>query len=407
MSHLLLSVVGNTPQVVTETLFAIHAQGKPWPEQIRIITTTVGKQGALRLINEGVLSGLCHELGVPCPSFQEADILVVPNANGELVADARTADDHEALANFIVTQVRNLTDDTVAANNGRFIHASLAGGRKTMTFYLGYAMSLFGRPGDCLSHVLVSADFENLPDFFYPSRCADQVLTRDGRLLDPSQAVVELADIPFIRHRRNLPGLMKTSSEYPVNFRALIAWINLGENPESLKVCVNTHEQLIQVSDIRGEHCIDFRPGVLEFVFYRMMASATLNRKTDIFRPGSRQGSRTLSKHFCDEMLLTFNCAPGDTLVHAIQALKAWNVMHSMLRESTFESLNQGIKGSWFDQRIHTLKQMFEDQLPQTVINHLLPRIIWTEDGEELLEAKAVKSGAYGLPLLKSSIALV
>ena len=126
MNHLLLSIVGNTPQVVTETLYAIHAQGKPWPGGIRIITTTVGKRGAMRLLDEHILERMCVELGVPCPAFNEADVLVVPDAQGRLVDDARTVEDHEALANFIVTEVRNLTDESIAANRQRSIHASLA-----------------------------------------------------------------------------------------------------------------------------------------------------------------------------------------------------------------------------------------------------------------------------------------
>lgn len=38
-----------------------------------------------------------------------------------------------------------------------------------MGFALGYAMSLFGRPQDCLSHVLVSDPYERVPDFYYPT----------------------------------------------------------------------------------------------------------------------------------------------------------------------------------------------------------------------------------------------
>ena len=47
------------------------------------------------------------------------------------------------------------------------LHASAAGGRKTMSIYLTAAMQLFGRARDRLSHVLVSEDFETHQDFFY------------------------------------------------------------------------------------------------------------------------------------------------------------------------------------------------------------------------------------------------
>ena len=47
---------------------------------------------------------------------------------------------------------------------------SIAGGRKTMGYYAGYALTLFGRHQDQLSHVLVSEEFEGNRDFFFPTR---------------------------------------------------------------------------------------------------------------------------------------------------------------------------------------------------------------------------------------------
>lgn len=403
MQHLLLSVVGNTPQVVTETLYAIHAQGKPWPSQIRVITTTVGKGKALRLLQENALAALCDELGLPCPAFCEDDILVVPDAQGQPVDDARTLDDHEALANFIVTTVRNLTDDD-PDNQQRYIHASLAGGRKTMTFYLGYAMSLFGRAGDCLSHVLVSADFENQEGFFYPTRRGGPLKTRSGQELNPAEAIVELADIPFIRHRQSLPKLLKTPSTDKVNFRELISWMNLGDTPDELRITLHTRTAQIEVSDASGVLKKMINPGLLEFAFYRMLAAATLAAETDITRPGSKKRDTGLSKLFCDELLLINQLSAGDTLAQSIDALKNTYVMQNTIKESTFKSLEQGIKASWFDQRINSLKDTLEEQLPHAVISHLLPRNIWDKTGKRTEEGKTVKSGGYGIPLTDKQI---
>ena len=65
-----------------------------------------------------------------------------------------------AVADFITEQVRQITADPAAS-----LHVSIAGGRKTMGFYAGYALSLFGRAQDQLSHVLVSPSFELLKEF--------------------------------------------------------------------------------------------------------------------------------------------------------------------------------------------------------------------------------------------------
>ncbi|MBF4102237.1 hypothetical protein INT80_01850 [Gallibacterium anatis] len=45
------------------------------------------------------------------------------------------------------------------------MHVSIAGGRKTMGFFAGYALSLYGRAQDSLSHVLVSAEYEAIQNF--------------------------------------------------------------------------------------------------------------------------------------------------------------------------------------------------------------------------------------------------
>lgn len=43
-SQILLAVTGLTPQVVTETLYALHRQGEPLPTAIHILTTAEGYQ---------------------------------------------------------------------------------------------------------------------------------------------------------------------------------------------------------------------------------------------------------------------------------------------------------------------------------------------------------------------------
>jgi CRISPR-associated protein (TIGR02584 family) len=50
------------------------------------------------------------------------------------------------------------------------LHVSIAGGRKTMGFYAGYALSLYGRAQDRMSHVLVDEKFEKGINFYYPSK---------------------------------------------------------------------------------------------------------------------------------------------------------------------------------------------------------------------------------------------
>lgn len=110
--------------------------------------------------------------------------------------DVRTPRDNEHVANLVMRTVLELTSDPQCA-----VHASIAGGRKTMGFYLGYLMSMFGRDQDRISHVLMHEDFENLADFFYPPRKPHAFTTPDGRQVTSGPDSVLLSEIPFVRHR--------------------------------------------------------------------------------------------------------------------------------------------------------------------------------------------------------------
>jgi hypothetical protein len=74
-----------------------------------------------------------------------------------------------------------------------------------MGYYLGYALSLFGRPQDRLSHVLVSEPFESSWNFFYPTPYSRVIEVPGNKLADTAQAHVTLAEIPFVSLRTELP----------------------------------------------------------------------------------------------------------------------------------------------------------------------------------------------------------
>lgn len=242
MKTILIAVTGMSPQVITETLWAIHHEQGDWPAEIQLITTSKGGECALQgLLEKGHLKRLCDELGRPLPLFGTGQIHVVTGADNMSVDDARSREDHEALADFIMAKVAELAND-----DGVRIHASLAGGRKTMTYYFGYAMSLFGRDHDCLTHVLVSDGYENLPDFYYPSSTQPAILTRNGRSLMPSDAEVVLADIPFVRLNDSLsPGMSELAST--ISFRQLVLLLNLAAHPTQVRLVLEVRQQTIAI----------------------------------------------------------------------------------------------------------------------------------------------------------------
>ncbi|WP_296271865.1 CRISPR-associated ring nuclease Csm6 [Pseudomonas sp. UBA6323] len=406
MKHILLATTGESPQVVTETLYAIWREDRAsWPVEIHLITTTLGKERAEDgLIKRGHLARLCSELDMPPPRFDESHIKVVTDAAKRRADDARSLEDHEALADFIMNEVRKHTAEQGAEETA--VHASLAGGRKTMTFYLGYAMSLFGRRQDRLSHVLISKGFEGNRDFWFPTQSAEyrHLKDRDGKALDAAKAEVTLAPIPFIRHRQELPSNLhsrKKKGSEEVTFRELVQLINLGEQTDDLCVEVSLQRRLLQISDVQGTLKREIPLGLLELAFYAMMTRATLASNTEFFRPGRGHASVSLAQQFLREFLAIRGMPQYDSLSGAVAALEDWlgsgiRSSRDPFRASTLNALKNGMAYTFFDKRLTEIRKTLEASLPQSLCKRLIPTIIWSEQGlplrdklKALEEAKA------------------
>jgi CRISPR-associated protein (TIGR02584 family) len=194
--------LGLSPQVVTETLWALGVDAEPaWvPDEIVLITTREGARIAeTTLLDTG--EGRIRALGL---EYGRSDLArLADHVRIELIGDnALCFDDidteraHGAAADRTMRLIRDLTSD-----RGRQIHASIAGGRKSQGALLALSMSLFARPGDCLSHVVVDDAFAGRPDFFFPPASPPALLRGQTEPLDLAQAHVRLAQIPFPRIR--------------------------------------------------------------------------------------------------------------------------------------------------------------------------------------------------------------
>lgn len=209
MKRVLLAVGGLSPQIITETLYALAVRRRPAfiPDEIHLATTGAGADCArLQLLSDppGWFHRLRHDYDLPDIRFDEEHIHILRSADGSALADIRTPEDNEAAADGIIDLVRRLTSDPDTA-----LHVSIAGGRKTMGFFVGYALSLFGREQDRLSHVLVSEPYEGLRDFFYPAPNERIIYTRGDLPVDASKARVWLAEIPFVRMREGIPEALR------------------------------------------------------------------------------------------------------------------------------------------------------------------------------------------------------
>lgn len=232
--RILLGASGLSPQVITETLYALAvsppAGEAPFiPTEIHLVTTARGaEQARLNLLSEqpGWFHRLRSDYGLPPIAFGSASIHTMTDTNGQPLEDIRTPADNELAANFITELMRELTTDDEAT-----LHVSIAGGRKTMGFYVGYALSLFARPQDRLSHVLVDAQYENLPGFFYPTPYEHILHTRDLKTaVDAAKAEVQLARIPFVSLRQGVERVVK----HRITFREAVSAAELAMSPPRL-----------------------------------------------------------------------------------------------------------------------------------------------------------------------------
>lgn len=225
--RILLAVTGLTPQIVTETLYALaRREEDPWiPHEIHLITTATGANNArLNLLaGEGWFHRLCEDYGLPGIVFNPEHIHVLLDAEGGALDDIRTQADNTLAADFITEQLRQLTEDPDSE-----LHVSIAGGRKTMGYYLGYALSLYGRPQDRLSHVLVSDPYETNRGFYYPTPYEHPIHSKRGDkeiTVDARNAEVDLASIPFVLLRDGLPERLRTGQ---TSFSRAVATANRG-----------------------------------------------------------------------------------------------------------------------------------------------------------------------------------
>lgn len=238
MSHtpIFLMVAGLSPQIVTETLYAFHRLNPAALQgaELHLITTQEGAHRAELTLLTGTdarLPRLIADHGLPDIRFSTEHLHIITDRHGRPLEDIRTPEDNAAAADFITAMVRDFS-----ARDDVALHVSLAGGRKTMGFYIGYALSLYGREQDTLSHVLVSERFESHPAFFYPTPESQVIYTRDGKPLDTRRAEVTLAQIPFVRLRDELPPEALVQQ---LSFSDAVALLNASTQPPRLEVSLS------------------------------------------------------------------------------------------------------------------------------------------------------------------------
>lgn len=420
--NILLSIAGLTPQVITETLYGIHQEQQNgedwhWPDEIQVITTSLGKeQIILGLLTKdetklSMLEKLCRDYHRPVPQLREEHIYVIPDEFGQPVSDARSKQDHEALATFIVRHVAEIC--SMSEPQVR-LHASLAGGRKTMTFFLGYALALFAREGDKLSHVLVDELYEANRNFYYPTPTTHAIPARDGNShIDASKATVTLAEIPFIRHKDihtkgSLACLEKQS------YRDLTYYQNAMQSPDEIRLTFHLIQKRVTILD----KVIDFSTKPLELAFYAMIAAnqcradsqpiVMLNKDPDnlwladqLLQQLEVIAALRPSNH-SDDLLAgdksAFMREFGDRATCLTEADVLLRGAGEQTIARTYLELNHGMSSKFLNDKKNSLKNFLLEHFPADIVAYIAPAQVYVK-GEWPRRRTYDGSGQQGTPL--------
>ena len=270
--HVLISVVGLSPQVITETLYCYWCLASP-PipiTEVFALTTLRGKRALEETLlgDNGKLKSLCNDYNLPTIHFNLANIYLLKGADGQPLEDISSVIDNEAIADQFFAFVRKLATSTDIC-----LHASIAGGRKTMGLYIGLAVQFYGRPGDTLSHVLVNSELEN-QEFFYPPPNGVDVILNNGRTIPAAEIRLELAEIPLLLLREKIPFLKEHTD---AGYTELIGIAQREYNALQAisPVIVNTFSCCLEI----GEATINLTP--LELALYLFFARQHLEGQVE------------------------------------------------------------------------------------------------------------------------------
>ncbi len=288
---ILLSVSGQTPQIITETLCSLRMAGRT-VRDIYVVTTRPGKENIERMLlginrktgerGNDIFIEMSREYGWPDLTLKEGNILVFRDSQNHELEDIRTDQDEGIAADFLFKTLRDLIEKFPETP----VVASIAGGRKTMSYLMGSVMSILGRRDDELTHVLVDPRYEAIDavksggQFFYRCKNSRKFYTRSGEELDGASAEVELSSIPFIRMGHFLKdskqwGRLMASGNRDNIYSEAINYINseMTISPEDVYVTLDWQDAALDIEvrkDIRpARYRAELTP--IQFALYALI----------------------------------------------------------------------------------------------------------------------------------------
>lgn len=389
--NILFLVTGMTPQIITETVWALACDPKlenKWiPDEVHVMSTEHGlNQIRDRLLNKGNFQALVDEYDLPFIRFDESCLHSINDEQDEPLTDLKTPKDNQLAGDAICAKVREFTEQDAVS-----LHVSIAGGRKTMGFYAGYALSLYGRKQDRMSHVLVEDKYEQAINFFYPSQDPTVFsLDRDQKVIGPSRdAKIWLADIPFVRLRNSLPdaGLIKSAT-----FSEVVNTLNLINQP--IQVILNKKQQTVRIGEV------ECKLPLREFAFYLWFATQLQTDTPYITAP-----HKDIDIYIDTEKSSSLPVLLAKSYLHFYIPLKGG----FMADEAVQNTLKNGMDRNFFNERRTNLHKRFRKAFGHDVTKKIeIINLSRSDKAKDLSRAERNKLiGCYQLCLTNDQVEIV
>lgn len=423
MTNILITVLGSSPTILTETLYAL-IEKKRFPTQLHIFTTDHGVITFKNLKVHKYIESLCDDYNMPKTLLDNIRFHVAKHPDGTLLSDIRDEQDQVIMADEITSVVRALT-----ADKNNIIDASIAGGRKSMSFYMGYIFSMFAREQDTLSHVLVDSQYENT-DFLYPTISSQhvtflfgdnkgEVKVVDGKPLDAMDAKhsLLLAEIPFIRLNQSLQDADDTFvAGGALTYSECINAYNLSITPENIRLTVNPKALTVTVN----EWVIELPPE--HMALYSMILEDTLSGDFSLFRSDYEALNFYIEARWIRSLAnlcgYEVNGEPIDEFEEILEQIEATFGSHKRVSQGTSNVvITNGLTYSIFDRLVREIKEKLATKAVGNVYALCQPNVVSVANSDynaDLVVARKTtkskdnkRAGAYGVMLNPNQITLL
>lgn len=259
----LVTTIGTSPSVFTSTIWALAQNERLLPHRIKVLTTRLGRERLVQQVftpspdfgGRTAWESLCKNLEAdgfdltgrlefaPSPAFLRVFTAAPPGERMPRELDDITSQaENEQVADAMLETLRGVMNDDTR------IVASIAGGRKTVSALFYACVSLIGRSGDRIIHVVVNEPFDRAdlkPPFFFPTQKCARLAGRDGRTVRARDAKLSIIDVPFVPLANLFP---KELGRTPGRFSALVGEFRQAGQRQSLgALCVTVHRSRLEI----------------------------------------------------------------------------------------------------------------------------------------------------------------